>query len=38
MKDILDLMTMVARSEKDGPIIRHRDSWILKPADFSPLK
>ncbi len=31
-------MAMVAQSEEDGPIIKHRDNWILKPVDFSPLK
>ena len=31
-------MAMVAQSEKDGAIIKHRDNWILRPADFSPLK
>ena|SRR6266511_4500245 len=29
---------MVAASERDGPIIISRDQWVLKPADFSPLR
>ena len=33
-----EVMAMVALSEKDGPIIKHRDNWILQPTEFSPLK
>jgi hypothetical protein len=33
-----EVQAMVAQSERDGPIIRHRERWILQPVDFSPLK
>ena len=33
-----EVQAIVAQSERDGPIIRHRERWILQPADFSPLK
>jgi hypothetical protein len=33
-----EVKAFVAASEKEAPIIRHRDNWYLAPADFSPLK
>jgi len=33
-----EVKAAVAQSERDGPIIRHRDNWMLQPAEFSPLK
>jgi hypothetical protein len=33
-----EVKAFVEASERSGPIIKHRDNWMLQPADFSPLK